>query len=144
MDIHAGGELHVHAVVDHLLPHLAGQGLQQVGVPGAGQGRAAGQQGAVFFQPQPRRAVGGDDGGHTLFPQAVGDAAEGAGVARHAEAAAHHAVAPAEGLQFLSGQAGDEVLQGRLARLYVCKVNFLVSNSKRLGQVVQNPLAQGI
>ena len=111
LDVHPRGELHVHAVVDHLLAHLGGEGLDQFRVPGASQGRAAGLQRTVLLQSKPRRAVGGDDRPHALLSQALNHAAEGARVARHAETASHHAVTPAEGFQLFVTQPGDEVVQ---------------------------------
>ncbi len=119
MDVHAGGQLHIHAVVDHLFSDFGGKGLDQLRVPGAGQGRAAGLQRAVLFQAKPRRAIGGDDGRHTFLPQALDHTAEGARVARHAEIASHHAVAAAEGFQLLVAEPGDKIVQRDLAGFHI-------------------------
>ena len=143
MDVHAGGQLHVHAVVDHLLTDLCRQGLDQLRVPGAGQGRAAGLQRAVFFQAQTGRAVGGDDRRNAFASQTLGHAAEGARVARHAEGTSHHAVAPAQGLQLFVVQPGNEIIQRELPALYVIQ-RIAPEPGDRDGfrQTAQDPLPQ--
>ena len=143
MDVHAGGQLHIHAVVDHLLAHLGGERFDQLRVPGAGQGRAAGLQRAVFFQAQTGRAVGGDDRRNAFASQTLGHAAEGARVARHAEGTSHHAVAPAEGFQLLVVQPGNKIVQRDLAALHVIQ-RIAPEPGDRDGfrQTAQDPLPQ--
>ena len=132
VNVHARSQLHIHAVVDHLLAHLGGKGLCERRVPGAGQRRAAGDQGTILLQTQPRRTVGGNDGRNALLPQAFDYAAERARVTCDAQVAAHHAVTARESLQLLIIELGDEFILCDLPELYIDQLIASVSRHRDL------------
>ena len=144
VDVHAGAQEHIAALHHHLTAVGLVEALHQLGVPSAGQGRAAGQQGAVVLQPDAGGAVGGGGRGHAQGPQALGDAAQHAGVAQGAQRAAHDIVAVAQGLQVLGGELGHKVLHRGQAIGHVLELDALVpGEGNLLGHILHNAVLQG-
>ena len=142
VDVHAGAEMDVDAVMRHLLAQLFVQRLHKLCIPGAGQGRPDGHEGRKLLEPEPRGAVGGDKLRHALFAQALDHAAEAARVAGGARGDIHHPLAPCEGFKLLRTERRDIAVKGNFSRLNVVERPALGCGGGCLRQLREDHLAQ--
>ena len=143
VQVNPGGQVDVDAVMGHLLPDFPVQGLDQLRVPGAGEGRADGDERAGFLQPQTGGAVCRDKGTYAPVTHRGEHAAENAGIAGNAEGRIHPPLAAGERLQLRRAQPGEEAVQTDAARADVIERRTRGGHGVRgLRQTGEDPLAQ--
>ena len=140
MDIHARPQQHVGVKVLHLLAHQRIQPLHALGIEGAGQRRAAGQQRDGLTDADAGRAVRGNHRGQAAAAQLLRHAAKRAGIALGAIAGIHRPLTMRQVVQLFGRQLRHKFLCAALAAQNVRKGDILLLAFQGLGQLLQNLL----